>query len=223
MTTTNSLHNSRSRGSIVLAGALAIAVVASPSFAQDEASTVVGGTAQWGISAYLNSPNFGRPNPLPEGYVEPAAFDEETRITSWGEATGTVNADGSAALAFAGSSVNFTSTSGAWIQIAKIEIELDAEGNGVLTAEVSYGMADGEFTADTAPQQGPARVALVDLAGNSGPDSADGTISWEGLTGTWSDVFVEFLAAGPWAYASTVNNDADDRLPAPLSITVEVE
>ncbi len=214
------------RASSIVAGALTagaiFAFAVSPSIAQ-EGTEVTGGTAVWGLSTYLNSPNFGRPNPLPDAYTAPATFDEESRLTTWGDATGTVNADGSATLAFAGASVNYTSTGGGWLRFANLEVEIDADGNGVVTAEVSYGTADGEFDAEEVPAQGPERVVIVDLAGNDADAEAmDGATVWADLAGTWSAELTDFLAVGPWAYAATVTNDVEDRAPSTMTITVEL-
>ena len=41
--------------------------------------------AAWGLSNYLNSANFGRPNPSPTNYGAPATFNATTRISTWAE------------------------------------------------------------------------------------------------------------------------------------------
>jgi len=211
---------------LIAAGALTAAAILTatlgPADAQDSGGAeVTGGTLTWGISTYLNSANFGRPNPLPEAYFAPATFDEEARLTTWGDASGTLSDDGSASLSFAGASVNYTSTGGGWLMIADLEVELDAAGNGTITAEVSYGTSPGEFDPEAEPTAGPERVTIVTLEGNDAPAmAADGEASWDGLSAIWSSAFTDFLAAGPWAYASTVNNDEEDRAPAPISINI---
>lgn len=180
------------------------------------------GSAAWGLSTYLNSANPGRPNPLPSAYVAPASFDATSRLTTWGGGSGTVNADGSATLAFRGASVNFAPTGGGWLRLADVQATLDAAGNGSVTALVSYGTAVGTnpitFDPAQAPDRGPQRVTIVNLAGNSVPvvQGAD-TATWANLGGTWSSEFTSFLAGSApgipgWPYASTVSS-ATGRTP----------
>ena len=180
------------------------------------------GSAVWGLSTYLNSANPGRPNPLASAYVAPAAFDAASRLTTWGNGSGTVNADGTATIAYEGTSVNFAPTGGGWLKLADVQATLDAAGNGSVSALVSYGTAVGTnpitFNPAQAPDRGPQRVTLVTLAGNSAPvaQGAD-TATWANLAGTWSTEFTSFLAGSApsipgWSYASTVSS-ASGRTP----------
>jgi len=177
------------------------------------------GTATWGISTYLNAGNFGRPSPLTSAYIAPAAYNPTTKLSSWGNATGTLNGDGSATLAYSGTSVNFTATGGGWLKLADVQATLDPSGNGSVSALVSYGLAPGvypniSYSAAQAPQRGPERVTIVTLAGNSsGPTLGTGTASWTGLAGTWSTAFLAYLRGNgssipAWDYAATITNDA---------------
>lgn len=190
-------------------------------------TTVTDGTASWGLSTYLNSANFGRPNPLPSAYVAPATFDEATRITTWGNGTGVVRVDGSASLAFDGVSVNFAGTGGGWLRLADLEVEIDGRGNGVVTARVSYGTStDGtppavSFMPLQAPHFGPTRLPIVTLEGNdAAPTLSGGTASWAALAGTWTEEFMAALQVAEWSYAATVTNTAAGREPLPFSFTV---
>ncbi len=180
---------------------------------------VTGGTATWGISTYLNAGTFGRPSPLTTAYIAPASYNSTTKLTSWGNATGHVNADGSASLAFSGTSVNFTATGGGWLKLADVQATLDASGNGSVTALVSYGQAPGSYPAITydpaqAPQRGPERVTIVTLAGNtSGATLSETSASWSALAGTWNPALLTYLqgdgsAIPAWGYAATITNDA---------------
>ena len=180
---------------------------------------VTGGTATWGLSTYLNAGSFGRPSPLTGAYIAPAAYDSTTKLTSWGNATGHVNANGSATLAFAGTSVNFTATGGGWLKFADVQASLDPTGNGSVTALVSYGLAPGTYPniaydASQAPQRGPERVTIVTLAGNtSGATLTDTSASWSGLVGTWDPAILAYLQGDgatipAWAYSSSITNDA---------------
>ena len=204
----------------LVAGALVVlGSVAAASPAAAATGDVTGGTATWGISTYLNAGTFGRPSPLTSAYVAPAAYNSTTKLTSWGNATGHVNNDGSAALAFAGTSVNFTATGGGWLKLADVQATLDASGNGAVTALVSYGLAPGAYPnitydASQAPQRGPERVTIVTLAGNTaGATLTSTSASWSGLTGSWSSDFLAYLQGDggsipDWAYASAITNDA---------------
>lgn len=224
------------------AGVLASALVAAPlalipgSAQAAPTGAADGGTATWGLSTYLGSSTFGRATPLASAYVAPASFDSTSRLATWGNATGTVNDDGSASLAFEGTSVNFSATGGAWLKLADLQATLDASGNGTLSASVSYGTAPGTFPniafdPAQAPQNGPKRVTLMNLAGNTADDHAVTATqaSWTGLDGTWSDDFTTFLAGDAEAtppvpgfiYAGQINNTATDRTALPISFDVD--
>ncbi|MFB9314592.1 hypothetical protein, partial [Nocardioides plantarum] len=180
------------------------------------------GTATWGTSDYLASANPGRPNPLPTAYAAPSTFDETTRLSTWGTGSGLVAPDGSADLAFAGTAVNFAKTGGGWLRLADLQADLDASGNGTVSALVSYGTSvtgtPGDLTYDPqqAPDRGPTRVDLVTLAGNTAADrvTTPTSAAWTDLDGTWTTAFTTFLAgdatATPavpaWSYATTVTN-----------------
>jgi len=198
---------------------------------------VTGGSASWGISTYLNAGNFGRPSPLVSAYTAPATYDATSKLTSWGNASGHVNSDGSANLAFSGTSVNFTATGGGWLKLGDVQATLDASGNGAVTALVSYGQAPGTFPGITydpaqAPQRGPERVTIVTLAGNSaGATLTDTAASWSGLAGSWDAAFLTYLqgdgaSIAAWGYTSTITNDATvsgPRTAAPFSFAVSFQ
>jgi hypothetical protein len=224
-------------GTAVLLAASGLALAPTAAFAADEIRDVTGGTASGVISTWMNAGSMGRPSPLPAQYVAPASFDAGTKTSSWGEGTGELNADGSATLAFGGKSVNFAPTGGGWLTVADLEVELDADGNGVVSADVAYGTAPGAypnivFDPEQTPDRGVERLDIIELQGNeSAPVVADDAATWAGLEGVWTADFLAFLAgdedADPvipeWSYASTVNNSADDRKPSPITVSVELE
>lgn len=206
--------------------------------------TVESGTATWGLSAYLNSANFGRPNPLPAAYAAPATFDATTRLTTWGAGTGLVAPDGSADLVFDGTSVNFTPTGGGWLRLSDVTADLDAAGNGTVSALVEYGTSvTGTSPAMTYdPAQAPTRsgtLPIVTLSGNTAADRTlgDGTAAWTGLDGLWTTDLTTFLAGAAatetspaipgWTYASTVTNtnpaSGSTRTPEPFAFSVATE
>jgi len=192
------------------------------------------GSATWGMSTYLSSMNFGRPNPLPDAYTAPASFDVATGLATWGAGSGAVESDGSATLAFKGTSVNFAKTGGGWLRLSDVEAQLDAGGNGIVTAIVEYGTSRSgrppamEYQPEQAGTRGPDRLPIVVLAGNDSPVAQDGdTATWTGLTGTWHDDFLAFLAGDgadipAWTYASTLSNEAVDRSPSTFSFELGV-
>lgn len=215
--------------------AVALTVVSAAGPAQAATTgTVTGGTATWGLSTYLNSSNFGRPNPKADAYTAPATFDAGTRLSSWGAGTGIVAPDGSADLVFDGTSVNFAGTGGGWLRLSDLEADLDASGNGAVSAVVEYGTSTTgtppamQYDPTQAPTRGPEKVVLVNLAGNTAADVAigDGQATYTGLDGTWSSAFTTFLSGGegvdPWTYASTVSS-ADGRTPLPFTFSVSTE
>ncbi len=222
---------------LALAAAGAILAVAPATAAPATPGTVTSGTATWGLSTYLNAGSFGRPSPLSGQYTPPASYDATTKLSSWGNATGHVNSDGSAELAFAGRSVNFTATGGGWVTFADLEATLDASGNGSVSAVVSYGLAPGTFPdivfdPAQAPERGPERVTIVTLAGNTvGATMGVGTAQWSGLAGSWSTEFLAYLqgdaAATPaipaWAYASAFDGAVGAiRLASPFAFSVGI-
>ena len=225
----------RPRRSGVLAAAVIASLVLVPQTPAQAAptGTVTGGTAAWGTSVYLASGTPGRPAPLASAYVAPATFDSTTKISTWGTATGTVNGDGSAVLQLDGTSVNHATTSGHWLKLADLEASLDSAGNGQVTAQVTYGVASGGVPGsipynDSTPTRS-ARVALVNLTGNTAADrtSTPSQTTWAGLDGTWAPELVDFLdgdsAAEPavpaFAYYTQINSNAD-RTPLPFTFTL---
>jgi large repetitive protein len=223
----------------LISGALVIvASIVASSPAQAATGDVTGGTATWGISTYLNAGSFGRPSPLVSGYVAPAAYDATTKLSSWGDASGHVNADGSASLAFSGTSVNFTATGGGWLRLGDLQATLDSAGNGTVSALVAYGLAPGSYPnisydPEQAPQRGPERVTLVTLAGNSaGATLSDTAASWSGLAGSWNPAILAYLQGdgatiAAWDYAATITNDGSvtpgPRTALPFSFAVSFE
>ena len=207
-----------------------VALLPAPSAQAVVTGTTTGGSAAWGISGYINSANPGRPNPYPAGYVAPATFDATSRVSTWGNATGTVAADGVAAVNFTGTSVNYAPTSGSWLKLADPQVTLDADGNGTVTAVVSYGTAPGTNPVpydDSTPTMPAARVDVVNLTGNAAADRATtpAKVTWTGLDGAWDPDFIDFLegpTAAPtddWPYVVTFTGAAD-RLPSPFTFTV---
>ena len=182
------------------------------------ATTYNAGTTDWGISTYLNTVAMGRPGPLASAYTTPATYSSTTKLTTWGNGSGTLNSDGSASLAFEGTSVNFTNTGGGWLRLKDVQATLDKNGNGTVSAIVSYGVAVGSypitFVPTQEPQRGPERVEIVTLAGNSvAPVQGSTSATWTGLAGTWDADFLAYLQGNggsipAWAYASTITNDA---------------
>ena len=221
--------------SLIVALLVVLGMSLSPTAAKAAPGDIQTGSLTWGLSTYLNSANFGRPNPLPSGYVAPATFDATSRISTWGTPTGTIASDGSATLTFQGSSVNFAATGGGWLKLTEPKAELDATGNGTLTAVVSYGTATGSplaYDAAQAPVRGPERIPVLAIAGNTaGATIANNTATWSGLTSTWASSFTTYLAgdaaATPaiagWAYASTITNATVGREPLPLTISLGLQ
>ena len=216
---------------------LSVALTPAPAVAYDD------GSFAWSISQLMGRSVMGFASPRGASYVAPATFAAGTPGTStWGGGAGTVAADGSATLSFAGTSVNHASTGGGWLRLADPQAHLDADGNGVLTAVVSYGTATPPSNYDAAqpPVRGPVRIDVVDLVGNSSAQAAidADSATWTGLTGAWSADFVAFVqgveiagvspAATPWTYQSNITGATATsgasagltRTPAPLTFTL---
>jgi len=218
---------------VALLGASLALLPVSPAHAA-QTGTVNAGTAAWGISTYLNANSPGRPNPYPAGYVAPASYDATSKLSTWGNATGTVKPDGSATLAVAGSSINWANaSSGHWLRLTDLEATLDATGNGTVSAVVSYGVSASPTTFDeNTVQRGPQRVVVVALAGNTAGDRTltSTTATWTGLEGAWDPAFLTFLsgdatadpAVPAWGYKSTVVNDPTkpERAPSPFTFSL---
>jgi hypothetical protein len=219
----------------LIAGALVVlgsVVATSPATAAT--GDVTGGSATWGISTYLNAGNPGRPAPAGAEYGAPATFDATSRLSTWGAATGTVNADGSASLAFSGTSVIHAPTGGGWIRLGDLQATLDAAGNGTVSAIVAYGTASpvNVYDPTQTPVRGPERINVVALAGNSGgPTLGIDLATWTGLTGSWSTDFITYLngdggAIDGWLYRTTVSNDATlsgPRTALPFTFSVDYD
>ena len=217
---------------LLVVGGLSLA----PTAAVAAVGDISGGTLTWGTSSYLNSGTPGRPGPLASGYGLPSTFDATTRLSTWGAATGTIAADGSATLAFDGTSLNFAPTGGGWLKLTDAEVVLDAAGNGTLSALVAYGTSvtgvPGALTYDPAqaPTRPAARVDVMTLSGNAVPVTRTGTAAtWSGLTGSWNAAFTTFLggdatvtpAIPAWTYATTISSAAG-RTPLPVSIALNL-
>ena len=222
--------------SLIVALLVVLGMSLTPTAAKAAPGDIHTGSLAWGISTYLNAGSMGRPGPLASGYVAPATFDATSRLSTWGTPTGSIASDGSAALAFKGTSVLFAPTGGGWMRLADVEATLDATGNGTLSALVSYGTSPGTYpnivySATETPVRGPERVTLMTLADNTaGATVANNTATWSGLTGSWDAAFTTYLngdaaAATPipaWVYASTVSS-VSPRTPLPVSISLDLE
>lgn len=218
--------------SVALVAASLALLPASSAQAAEPHQPVAGGTATWGTSDYLAASNLGRPNPDPEHYVAPATFNADTKLSTWGNATGSIKLDGSAELKFAGTSVNFAKTSGAWIKFADLEANLDAAGNGTVSAIVSYGMAPGSYPPaipfdDTNVVRGPQRVVIANLAGNTAADRAvtATTATWTGLDATWAPELLSFVAGATPGEAFVYHlqfTNSGEFAPLPFTFSVNV-
>lgn len=245
---------SRRRLASVLASALAlgglVALAPTASAAQTGTPIAESGVATWGISDYLNSGNPGRPAPSAANYTAPATFTAATKLSTFGQGNGTVAADGSATLAFKGSTLNWAAGTGnGWLRLTDLEATFDATGTGTVSAEVTYGTSTSDSVwSETPSQRGPQRIVIENLT----PDAEVGdavypaslssqgyaftptasTYTWNGLIGRWSDEFIAFLAgdavADPvipgWSFKSTVVNNVVNnviRYPAALSFTMD--
>lgn len=219
----------------LVAGAF-VGLAATPAHA-DAPSAATDGTATWGISPWLGAGSFGRPKVLGDQLTAPATWDAATKQASWGAASGSVRANGSAELSFDGRVVLFAGTSGATLYLSDLEADIDESGNGSVTAEVSYGSS----TIGTPPMMSydpavaldrqPTRVEVLELVGNTTAQvttTAD-SVEWDALTATgWSAELVDFLdgdaASDPvvpeFSYLSAFTNAAAERQPAPLTLKV---
>lgn len=256
MTTTRTRLGRRVPGisAVVVAGALALGALvgfAPAASAEQTGGPIAGsGVATWGVSDYLNAGTFGRPSPWADGYTAPSTYDATSKLSTWGNGSGTVEADGSADLSFEGATVNWAKGTGnGWLRLADVEVELDATGAGEVTAEVSYGTTPtGDTWTDVPTTRGPQRIPVVDLSvspqtGDANYPTAisevayafDATAAqytWSGLKGRWSDELTAFLngdaAADPaipaWTFKSTVVNNVvngTSRYPSLFSFSIE--
>ena len=222
--------------SLIVALLVVLGMSLTPTAAKAAPGDIQTGSLSWGISSYLNAGSPGRPGPLAASYVAPATFDATSRLSTWGTPTGSIQSDGSASLAFTGTSVLFAPTGGGWMRLTDVEATLDATGNGTLSALVSYGTSPGAYpnivySATETPVRGPERVTLMTLAGNTaGATVANNKATWSGLAGSWDAAFTTYLngdaaAATPipaWVYASTVSS-VSPRTPLPVSISLNLE
>jgi len=200
--------------------------------------TVSNGTATWAFNTQYSTAQPGMPKPLASAYGAPATYDDSTKASSWGTGTGTVAANGSATLAFSGSTLQFAPTGGAWLRLTDPAVTVDKDGNGSVEALVSYGTttlgSPGNRTYDptAAPLRTPARVKIVNLVGNS---AADATITrtsaaWSGLDATWAPEFKAFVDADPtgtppipkYGYSTTIV-EGPGFSPLPFSFAVTTE
>jgi len=210
-----------------------VALLPAPAAQATVTGTVTGGSVQWKINEYLASDTFGRPTPLPSAYLAPASFDTTARTSTWGGGSATSLAgDGAAVTSFLGTSVNYTTTSGGWLRLTSPNISVDSSGNGLLTAEVSYGTSSTSYDPASVPVRGPERINVMALTGNSAAKftSTSTQSTWTGLTGSWSPDLLDFVdgdaAASPtpipaWSHASAFNVASGAiREPAPVTFTL---
>jgi len=217
----------------VLAGALALGglVGLAPTASAEQTGAPVAGSgiATWGVSDLLGTARNGFPSPAATPFIAPATYDATAKTVSFGDGGGTVAVDGSAALTFAGTTIHWATTGNSWLKIADPTVTFDADGDGTMTADVSYGTTTAGLWETATTVRGPERLTLVTLASTVDTTTyptypaalgekdlafvqdAD-SYSWTGLKGTWSQSLLDFLAGSsepaiaPFAYASTVTN-----------------
>lgn len=234
------LTRGRSRlAALGTAGALAASalVFAAPSAqAADVSSLAVGdGSLTWGLSSYLTTPAMGSITALASGYEAPAAYDVDTKLSSFHVESATVAADGAAEIAFDGAAVMYAPTGNSWLKFDDLIVDVDANGNGVMSALVAYGKGVGNYPSSSydptvAPLNGPVRTVLVELEDNTSAqvDAGLGESTWTGLRGTWSTELTDFLGGDSTAvpaipaltYRSQLTNETG-KAPLPIDITVD--
>ena len=210
-----------------------VALLPAPSAQAVVTGTVTGGTTAWKVSNKLaNGP--GNPHAHAAGYVAPATYDATSLLSSWAGGSGTIATDQSATMAFQGTAVYFTNTSGAWIQLGAPQVTVDADGNGTVSAVVSYGLGSGTPGAipydPAAVQRAAERIDIITLSGNTAADRATtpATTTWTGLEGTWTAAFADFIdgdtAPDPdiaaFTYKNSFDNADDSEKPAPFTFTL---
>ena len=128
---TTPLSTVRKRGRLARSLAVTVALVGTsvallpaPSAQAAITGTVTGGTTAWKVNNKLaNGP--GNPHAHPAGYVTRATYDATSLLSSWAGGSGTIATDQWATMAFQGTAVYFTNTSGAWIQLGGPQATLD--------------------------------------------------------------------------------------------------
>ncbi len=225
----------RSLAALTAVGVASVGLTLAPTAPAHAATSaaVKTGTASWSFSTWLGSSQTGAPAPYQDASVAPYSVTDG--VGSWGAASGMVQADGSATLKLDGTGVNFAKTSGAWIKLAGLEVELDAAGNGVVSAEVSYGLSTdgspGNRTYDDSEgtvRRAATRVDVIDLAGNSAADrtATGAAVNWTDLDGTYAADFIDFIdgdadatpAIPKFTYATQI---ATMDTPSPFSLAVQ--
>lgn len=227
-----------------------LAAVAAPAQAAQTGEPVAdSGSLTWEISQLLGTARMGFPAPQGDTYAAPASY--AAPLSTWGEGEGTVAADGSADLAFEGASVHWATTGNAWMQLADLEVDIDAAGVGEVTAAVTYGTTTGGSWATATTVRGPQRLPIVDLSVSPVTDNANypasytaaayafsataTDYSWSNLKGLWSPELLAYLqgstepAIAAYTYASTVTNSTSasgstagvPRFPALISMSVD--
>lgn len=232
------LTRGRSRfAALGTAGALAVSalVLTAPAAQAAETGEIESGSLVWGLSDYLTTPAMGSITALPSGYVAPASYDGGTKLSTFEVESVSIETDGSAVIAFDGASLKYAPTGNRWLKFEDPIVDVDAAGNGELTALVSYGPGVGSYPASSydpsvAAYRGPTRTPVVDLVGNTSAAVSTSTdvSTWTGLAGTWAPELVTFLtgdaAADPvipgLSYRSQLTND-EGRAPKPLNLTVD--
>ncbi|WP_244929732.1 Ig-like domain repeat protein [Nocardioides sp. W7] len=219
------------------AGALAASalVLSAPAAQAAEIGGRMDGSMTWGLSDYLTTPAMGSITSLASGYAAPASYDGTTKLSTFEVESATIAPDGGAVIAFDGASLKYAPTGNRWLKFEDPIVDVGADGNGQLSALVSYGPGVGSYPTSSydpavAAYRGPTRTPLVDLVGNTSAAVDTGTYlsTWTGLAGTWAPELVTFLAGDAAAvppvpglsYRSQLTNDAG-KAPKPLSITVE--
>lgn len=217
------------------AGALGVVPAAPASAVQT--GGVQSGTLVWGLSTYLSTAATGSISALASGYVAPASFNSETKLSSFTVESATIESDGGAVINLDGAALAYAPTGNRWLKFDDLVVDVDSAGNGDLSALVSYGPGVGSYPASSydptvAPFRGPTRVEIVELDGNTASENTvtKDVSSFPALNGTWSPALITFLAGDATAdpavpglsYRSQLVNDDPAKAPQPLNISIDL-
>ncbi|GAA4693558.1 Ig-like domain-containing protein [Nocardioides conyzicola] len=231
------------------AGALGV-LPASPADAAQTGPVPGTGTATWEVSQMLGIARDHLMAPQPDKFAAPATYSSP--LTTWaGGTAGPVAADGSAELSVQGANYLLATDSGGWLRIADLGFEVEADGSGTVTADVTYG--SGGLTATPTTQRVGTDLPIVDLSVDPGApggvedakyptsydalaydfDATSTAYTWSNLRGRWSSQLLAFLqgdasadpAVPAFSFASLVANTVDGsgriRYPAPFNLSID--